>query len=247
MNTVCYTQKQLIGLLDLTRLNLDDTEAQIVSLCEAATTPHGNVAAVCMYPRWLPTANACLKNTNVALATVSNFPSGMLEETVYSDEIMRALADGAHEIDWVLPYPKLLADDLGACEKALKRVRTLCPSTVKIKVILETGELETDERIALASQMAIDQGVDFLKTSTGKTKVGATLAAAEVMLNIIAKNSTKSPHVGFKAAGGVRTVKDALGYIELAARILGEDFINAKTFRLGASQLLTEIQAHFGN
>lgn len=227
----------LLSLLDLTSLNADEDPQKITAFCARARQPQGAVAAVCLYPQWVRLARECL-GPEFRIATVSNFPSGMENSATYFSEIESAITDGANEIDWVLPYPRLLEGDFRAVEKAVKNLRSFCPAETTLKIILETGALETAERITIASQIAIEQGADFIKTSTGKVAVGATPEAAEVMLKMIEKYRTSKRVVGFKAAGGVRTLEQALGYIHQASVILGEGFITANTFRLGASQLL---------
>jgi deoxyribose-phosphate aldolase len=149
---------------------------------------------------------------------------------------------GAQEVDVVLPYRALIAGDEAAVSKLLQAVRLACPGLV-LKVILETGELKTHELITRASQLALVAGADFLKTSTGKTPVNATVDAARSMLNAIAASSAARDHVGFKASGGIRTVQEAMVYEALTQELLGLDAITSKRFRIGASSLLNDIEA----
>lgn len=227
----------LISCLDLTSLNDTDTEERINILCDKAVTPFGNVAAVCIYPQFVPFAVKKLKNTGVKVATVVNFPEGNRPIEVVISEIKEALTAGADEIDAVIPYVNLImhgakktvADFVVACHKA--------SGTAALKIILETGALSSS-LITDATRIAIDNGADFVKTSTGKIKVGATPEAARLILKAI-KNSNKK--VGFKVSGGVRTVEDAMVYAELAMAILQKETLTPDIFRIGASQLLDAI------
>ncbi|MFT3741686.1 MAG: deoxyribose-phosphate aldolase [Gammaproteobacteria bacterium] len=227
----------LIGLLDLTSLNPTDDNIKIQQLCQQAITPLGKVAAVCIYPQFVSEAQAILQGTDVKIATVSNFPEGNqpLAETLI--EIEQALKAGADEIDLVMPYQAFLQGEYEAVQNFLATCKSACEQHT-LKVILETGALQSPEHIATASQIAIEAGADFLKTSTGKLHEGATLKAAEEMLRVI---RTSDSEVGFKAAGGIRTIEQAQAYITLAQDLLGEDWVEPYHFRLGTSQLLNEI------
>lgn len=230
--------QQVISLIDLTSLNLDDTDVKIITLCEQAQTPMGNVAAVCVYPKFVKLAKQQLINSDILVATVVNFPYGedLIDQVV--NDISAALADGADEIDVVIPYHEVKNDNAEKIQDFIAQCKQAC-GTVTLKVILETGELTADE-IAQASRYAIAGGADMLKTSTGKVAVHATLEAAEIMLTEI-KNSGKN--IGLKISGGVRTVAQAEPYITLATKFMGEPFIDPKTFRFGASNLLNDVLA----
>ena len=189
--------------------------------------------AVCIYPQFIPLAREFLMNTNIAVATVVNFPKGQDSLTDVLADLYLAQRAGANEIDVVLNYQASSHDIqifLAAC-------RSASPKPIKLKVILETGALTT-KQIAEFSQFAIDADVDFLKTSTGKIPIGATLEAAEIMLKAIRDSGKK---VGFKASGGIRQVDQAMAYAKLAEDIMGKGWVSPKTFRLGASGLLDEI------
>jgi deoxyribose-phosphate aldolase len=149
---------------------------------------------------------------------------------------------GAQEVDVVLPYRQLMAGDEAAVSKLLQAVRLACPGLV-LKVILETGELKSPELMTRASQLALEAGADFLKTSTGKTPVNATVDAARSMLSAIAANPVAKSRVGFKASGGIKTVHDAMIYEALTEQILGAEALTPKRFRIGASSLLNDIEA----
>lgn len=238
------TAKRALSLLDLTDLTDDCDAAAIEKLCAQAQTPFGTTAAICIWPRFVAQARGILGLGHaVKIATVVNFPSGDLAVGTVIAETKQAIADGADEIDLVIPYRDFIAGDEGAVTDMVSAVKAVCPSPVILKTILETGELKDPALIREASDLAIAAGADFIKTSTGKVSVNATLQAAEIMLNAI-KASGKP--VGFKPAGGVRTVTDAGEYLALAASILGEGWATPKTFRFGASGLLGDILSVLG-
>jgi deoxyribose-phosphate aldolase len=227
--------RQALASLDLTSLNDGDTPADIDALCQRAQTPHGPVAAVCVWPRFVAQARAALP-ANIAVAAVSNFPDG-------SADVARAVADtqaivhaGGNEVDVVICYRAL---DLAPA--LLKSVRAACAG-LRLKVILETGELDPAS-IDRACRIALDAGADFLKTSTGKVKINATLASGEQLLKAIAQDAEARGHVGFKPAGGIKTVADAAGYIELVEKHLGAAAVSPRRFRIGASGVLQDILA----
>ncbi|WP_457596166.1 deoxyribose-phosphate aldolase [Hydrogenimonas sp.] len=238
--------KRAIGLMDLTSLNDDDTREKIAALCEAAHTPVGDTAAVCIYPRFVPWAKKLLREAGhgkIRVATVTNFPYGDADIEIARAETAAAVAYGADEVDLVFPYRALMAGDERTGFDMVKACRAVCGDKVKLKVILETGEFRTPELIEKASTLAIDAGAHFIKTSTGKVAVNATPEAAEVMLETIRK---VNPIVGFKAAGGVRTAKEAAIYLDLAERIMGPGWVGPARFRFGASSLLGNLLATLG-
>ncbi|MFO1433291.1 MAG: deoxyribose-phosphate aldolase [Candidatus Competibacteraceae bacterium] len=226
---------RLLPLLDLTSLNDNDDQAAIERLCGRAVTPFGRVAAVCTWPRFVGLCKNRLEGSGVRIATVANFPHGKDDPESVLAEIGQAIAAGADEVDLVLPYQRWLAGERDLACTLVSAGKQVCGPKVLLKVILETGELATPRHTAEASRDAIAAGADFLKTSTGKTAVGATLAAATVMLAAI-KESGKT--VGFKAAGGIRTPAEALSYRQLAEGIMGRGWAVPATFRIGASALL---------
>ncbi len=235
--------KRAIGLLDLT--NLDDRcdESAVAQLCRRAQTPFGPVAAVCLWSRFLGQAADALKGTPIKLCTVANFPGGQASIDHLRAEIDAALADGADEVDVVMPYGALLAGDRVTPARLIGAARAAVPTNRVLKVIIESGALRTDALIGEASRMAIQGGADFIKTSTGKIDVSATLAAAEVMMTEI--NRADRP-VGFKASGGLRSTDDVAAYLALADRIMGPDWADSQRFRLGASSLLDDLLANAG-
>ena len=232
------TARRAIGLLDLTNLNDDCTLGDIDALCERAITPHGAVAAICIWPRFVSHARARL-NADIAVATVVNFPHGGTDTEITRVETVQAVRDGADEIDLVLPYEAYLEGDREAAERMVRMIREVVPR--RLKVILETGELKEERSIREASRLAIAAGADFIKTSTGKVAANATPQAARVMLEEIAASGRRD--VGLKPAGGIRTTADAAQYLALADRIMGPDWVSARTFRFGASGVLADLLA----
>lgn len=228
-----------LACLDLTSLNDDDDGRVIDALCTKAVSRFGHVAAVCVWPRFVAQARAALPR-EIAVAAVANFPLGALDEA-------RALADtqaivdaGGDEVDLVLPW-RAMQDGLGdAAAQLVARVRAACVGA-RLKLIIESGELASQDAVAQASRIGLDAGVDFLKTSTGKAAHGASLDAARTMMAAIAAHR-RGAAVGFKAAGGIRTVADAAGYIMLTRQLLGPGAAKPTRLRFGASGLLGDIE-----
>ncbi|HWL43764.1 MAG TPA: deoxyribose-phosphate aldolase [Ilumatobacter sp.] len=221
-----------ISLVDLT--NLDDrcTADAVAALCTRAAE-HG-VAAVCVWPDFVPQAAAVLAGTGVGVATVVNFPTGDERPYAVSAVAGCAVDDGATEVDVVLPYRALLAGDTAWVLDVLRTARVASVGT-HLKVILETGELPDQDTVAAAARLAIEAGADFVKTSTGKSPVSATPEAVATMLDVIAGTDHT---VGLKPSGGIRTAADAEVYLALAAERMGTDYLAPATFRFGASSLL---------
>ncbi|EKE72408.1 deoxyribose-phosphate aldolase [Gallaecimonas xiamenensis] len=230
--------QQALGLMDLTTLNDNDTDAKVIALCQDAVTPVGNTAAICIYPRFIPAARKALKELGVEgkvkIATVTNFPHGGGDIDIAVSETRAAVAYGADEVDVVFPYRALMAGDESLGFELVKACKAAC-GAVTLKVIIESGELKDPALIRKASDLSIAAGADFIKTSTGKVAVNATLEAAEIMLNAI-KDSGKD--IGFKPAGGVRTAAEAAQYLALAEQIMGPGWLSPAHFRFGASSLL---------
>ena len=228
-----------LACLDLTSLNDGDDAATIDALCARAVTHWGTVAAVCVWPRFVAQARAALPRA-VAVAAVANFPDGALD-------LERALADtraiveaGGDEVDLVLPWRAMLAGRSAEATQLVTQVRTACAGR-RLKLIIESGELPTPASIRAACAIGLDAGVDYLKTSSGKTAHSATLDAAREMLQAIATHA-RGAAVGFKASGGIRTVTDAAGYIALVREILGPAALSAARLRFGASALIGDIE-----
>jgi deoxyribose-phosphate aldolase len=232
------TAARTLSLLDLTDLNADCSENDIDDLCRRAVSPAGNVAAVCVWPRFVAQCSDRLANTGINIAAVANFPEGALDTGKAVSETETIVADGGNEVDVVLPYAAWLAGEQKAAQDLISACKAACGSVAHLKVILETGKLIDPGHIADASRDAILAGADFIKTSTGKVEISATPEAAETMLGVIHRMGKP---VGFKAAGGIRTTEDAALYLALADRIMGPDWASAKTFRFGASGLLDDL------
>lgn len=228
-----------LSVLDLTNLKDDCDSGQIVSLVARAKTAHGPVAAICIWPRFVAEARALLgPERTIKLATVVNFPGGNqpVDETVA--ETRKALADGADEIDLVIPWQGLLKGDEQAVTTVVAAVRSAIPAPARLKVILETGEIKDVALIRKASDLAIAAGADFIKTSTGKTANSASQEAAAIMLDAILASGKP---VGLKPSGGIGTVVAAAAYLSLADEKMGEGWAVPHNFRFGASGILDDI------
>ncbi|MET0528950.1 MAG: deoxyribose-phosphate aldolase [Microvirga sp.] len=247
MSDALIAQRALRSL-DLTDLTDTCTDQAIDALCKKALDQRGPVAAVCVWPQFVKRAQENLKGSPVRIATVVNFPAGGEDVGRVTDDTQEALSDGANEIDLVLPYNALRRGDLSTARDMVEAVRDLVDGGRLLKVILETGELKDAAFIDAASRLSIEAGADFIKTSTGKTPISATLEAAETMLNAIKASGRK---VGLKPSGGIRNVADAKAYLDLADRIMGQGWATPKTFRIGASSvydtLIAAIEGRAGN
>ncbi|MGM3175359.1 deoxyribose-phosphate aldolase [Dickeya lacustris] len=250
MSELTTMAQRALGLMDLTTLNDDDTEEKVIALCRQANSPAGKTAAICIYPRFIPLARKVLREQgtpDVRIATVTNFPHGRDDIAIALAETNAAIAYGADEVDVVFPYRALMAGNRQVGFDLVKTCKTACDQAgVLLKVIIETGELQTDALIREASEIAIDAGADFIKTSTGKVAVNATLHSAEVMLTVLREKGV-GEHVGFKPAGGVRSAQDAADYLQLADSIMGEGWADARHFRFGASGLLGSLLTTLGH
>lgn len=241
MDDVVRRARQIVALLDLTSLSGAEAPDEIDGLCARAAGPCGTVAALCVFAPHVPRVRAGLAGlglSGVGVATVVNFPAGNLDQGASVEEIRAALALGATEIDLVFPYRAFLNGSVAAVGAYLDACRRACH--VPLKVILETGVLADGDAIRDASRLALDHGADFLKTSTGKASVHVTPEAARIMLGVIVE---RGGGAGFKASGGLRTMAEALVYLELAEEIMGPAWIGPRTFRFGASSLLDEVLA----
>jgi deoxyribose-phosphate aldolase len=229
-----------LACLDLTSLNDADDDAAIDALCAQAVAGPALPAAVCVWPRFVARARAALPAA-VQVAAVANFPHGALDTAAALADTRAIVAAGAQEVDLVLPWRALLAGHPADCLALVQAVRAACRGQ-RLKLILESGELGSDDAVRQAALLGLDAGADFLKTSTGKTATGATPAAARVMLQAIAGHP-RGAQVGFKASGGIRRVADAQAYIALVHEILGPDAAQPARLRFGASGLLADIRA----
>lgn len=231
---------RIVGLLDLTDLSTTASAASIERLCERAVGPHGNVAAVCVWPAFVAQCARDLAGTGVSVATVVNFPHGDTDVLALRREVHAALEFGADELDVVLPYRAFVAGDLPAAAAVLDALRGIVDHRRPVKVILETGELPDQATVAAATRFAIDHGADFVKTSTGKTPVSATPEAVATMLAVI---HDADRLVGIKPSGGIATLAAAAGYLAQADDVMGPGWARPSTFRFGASGLLDRLVA----
>jgi deoxyribose-phosphate aldolase len=243
MTSESHLARRLLGLMDLTSLNPTDDAASVSQLAALASTAAGRVAALCIWPQFIPIARSCLRGTGVAIAVVANFPAGAGEAGAAAAETAAAVANGADEVDVVFPYRALLAGDDAAGLELVRACRAACGPRALLKVILETGQLGSAERIRRAAELAIDGGAHFLKTSTGKTQPGATLEAAAVLQEAIAAAKARGIAVGLKLSGGVSSIAQAQAYLELYEKQFGAGSAVPATFRIGASSLISPVLA----
>jgi len=237
-----------IRCTDLTTLEGKDSEGRVRSLCAKALRPRPgwpnvpSVAAVCVYPNLVSVAKDALRGSSVAVASVATaFPSGLSNIEVKLADTAAAIASGADEIDMVIDRGAFLAGREQAVFDEIVQVKHLC-GNVHLKVILETGELGTYDNIRRASDLALEAGADFIKTSTGKVGTNATPPTALVMCEALRDFARRTgERRGLKVAGGVRTTKDALAYLVIVKETLGDGWLDPKYFRIGASSLLDDL------
>lgn len=245
-------KKQILNCIDLTTLKCTDTEESVLKFTERVNDLTDSypdiptIAAVCVYPNMAEIVSDTLEADGVNIACVSGgFPSSQTFMEVKVAETAMALHCGADEIDIVMPVGKFLSGDYeGVCDE-ISELKDICGDK-KLKVILETGVLMTAENIKKAALICMYSGADFIKTSTGKEAISATPDAALVMCEAIREYYKETGRkVGFKAAGGINTVKKALAYYTIVKEVLGNEWLNNEWFRIGASSLanplLTEI------
>jgi len=238
----------IISCIDLTTLEGTDNEARISELCfkarETKNRLYGSpyVAAVCVYPVFVKLARELLKDTGIKVASVAGgFPSGQIPLEIKLAELKYALDQGADEIDMVLSRGKFLEGDYASVEKEIISFKEVCGQK-HLKVIIETGELGSNENVLKASELAIRAGADFLKTSTGKVKPAADPESFKVMINTIRSHYiTTGKKIGIKAAGGISSYENAFMYYTMASSILGPEYLSKSLFRIGASSLLDNL------
>ncbi|MGI5309478.1 deoxyribose-phosphate aldolase [Rheinheimera sp. WS51] len=227
--------QQLVKLIDITRLDDNDTPTAFNDWVTAL--PKLTYAAYCVYPDFI---SALLqhegRSEQAQIATVVNFPSGDIATDIVCEQIQQAIDLGATEIDCVLPYKTLMRGEHGAVTSFLYDVRQAATSCC-LKIIIESGELITAQQVAKATELAIECGADFIKTSTGKVPFGVSEEAARIILTVIAAADRE---VGFKASGGVRSVEQAFQLIQLYEEITGK-IATKETMRIGASSLAEEL------
>lgn len=243
-NDTLDVKKFLFGSIELTTLSTTDTEEKVLRMVEKVNRfdreypdiPH--VAAVCVYPVFTELVSKSLEVDGVEITNVcGNFPSSQARMEVKVAETQLAVADGATEIDIVLPVGKFLSGDYeGVCDD-ISEMKQAC-GAAPMKVILETGDLETASNIKKAALLSMYAGADYIKTSTGKEKVSATPEAAYVMCQAIKAYHEKTGiQIGFKPAGGINTVMDAVIYYTIVQQVLGKQWLTNKWFRMGTSRL----------
>src|SRR5580704_2874741 len=204
--------RRLMSLTDLTSLNDSDDATSVRALSALARAAPVKPAALCIWARWIPVALEALQGAGTPVCAVANFPSGTAAPDVAAAETAAAVAAGAAEVDVVFPYRAMLAGDSRVGLTLVRGCREACAEHALLKVILETGQLESAENIRQAAEIAIEGGAHFLKTSTGKTQPASTLEAAAVLFDVIAAAGHHGRSIGFKASGGIRTIEDATMY-----------------------------------
>jgi deoxyribose-phosphate aldolase len=240
--------KLILSMLDLTTLEGQDTPGKVRQLCQKAMHLHDafqglpHVAAVCVYPNMVGVAKAALAGHDIRVASVATaFPSGMTSREVKLEDTRLAVAAGADEIDMVISRGAFLAGDYRAVFDEIVAVREAC-GEAHLKVILETGELGTLDRVRRASVLAMHAGADFIKTSTGKIQPAATLPVSLVMLQAIRDYYRDTGRqVGMKPAGGIATSKLAIQYLVMLRETLGNAWLTPAWFRFGASSLANDV------
>ena len=244
-NDTIDVKKFLFGSIELTTLKTTDSDTSVLAFTERLNDfdnqypdmPH--VATVCVYPCFANTVAESLEVDGVEIACVSgSFPSSQARIEVKIAETSLAVADGATEIDIVMPVGKFLSGDYeGVCDD-IAELKAACGETVTMKVILETGALKTATNIKKAALLAMYAGADYIKTSTGKLQPAATPEAAYVMCQAIKEYYDETGiQIGFKPAGGINSVMDAMIYYTIVKEVLGEKWLTNKWFRLGTSRL----------
>ena len=236
--------KTIYSCLDLTSLKCTDNAESILTLTEEVNNFEEkypdlkNVAAICVYPNFANIVSQSLEAESVEVACVSGgFPSSQTFCEVKIAETALALQEGATEIDIVLSIGKLLSGDYESLCDEIQELKDLCGDRT-LKVILETGILRSAENIRKAAILTMYSGADFIKTSTGKEAVGATPEAAYIMCRTIKEYHAKTGRkIGFKAAGGISTIDDALLYYTIVEETLGKEWLDSKLFRIGTSRL----------
>jgi deoxyribose-phosphate aldolase len=237
-----------IRMIDLTTLEGADTPGKVRAMCAKARRPDPldpevpSVAAVCVYPDLVGLAREELAGSGVAVASVATaFPSGRASIEVKLADVRAAVSAGADEIDMVIDRGAWLSGHYGLVYDEICRVREAC-GPAHLKVILETGELVTYDNVSRASWLAMIAGADFIKTSTGKVQPASTLPVVVVMLAAVRDFfEATGRRVGVKAAGGIRTAKDAIKYLVVVKETAGEEWLRPELFRLGASSLLNDL------
>jgi deoxyribose-phosphate aldolase len=240
--------KLALNMIDLTTLEGKDTEGKVKQMCYKAMHMHDampgipTVAAVCVYPSMVGIAKAALKGSSVKVASVSTaFPAGQAPLQVKLDDTRFAVEAGADEIDMVISRGKFLAGEYNFVYDEIAAIKEAC-GNARLKVILETGEIGNFDQVRKASEIAVQAGADFIKTSTGKINPAANMPVTLVMLHCIKDHYDRTGiMIGMKPAGGISTAKQALHYLVMVKETLGEAWLSNEWFRFGASRLANDI------
>ncbi|MBK6951231.1 MAG: deoxyribose-phosphate aldolase [Crocinitomicaceae bacterium] len=240
---------QIFSSIDLTSLESTDHGSNIGLLLKKANTKieSRHVAAVCVYPNLGDFVKSNIE-TSIKTAVVGGyFPSGQTLTEAKVEELKLIEKTTVDEVDIVINRGALLAGDYDYVRNELRAMRQAVPSKI-LKIILETGELKSADQIRLASEIAIECGADFIKTSTGKSSIGATPEAAEIMCEVIKNHFAKTgKKIGFKPSGGIRTIEQAITYLEIVKRVNGANWIQPELFRIGASTLYDAVISELGH
>ncbi len=240
--------KLALSMIDLTTLEGQDTHGKVTQLCQKAIHVHDtlpglpHVAAVCVYPTMVAVARRALRGHDIKVASVATaFPSGMAPLGIKLEETRLAVQEGADEVDMVISRGAFLEGEYGRVFDEIVAIKEAC-GQAHLKVILETGELGTLDRVRRASTLAMHAGADFIKTSTGKIQPAATLPVTLVMLQAIRDYyHATGRRVGMKPAGGISKAKQAIQYLVMLRETLGEGWLTPEWFRFGASSLVNDI------
>jgi deoxyribose-phosphate aldolase len=240
--------KQILGFVDLTTLSGDDTNQRVLELCHTGMSFFDgekgipNVAAICVFPVFANVVHHALKGTDIKTACVAGaFPSGQSPLPLRIDEVKYAVDHGADEIDMVISRGRLIEGDEAFIDDEVRMIKAAC-GEAHLKVILETGELKSVDLIRKASELAINAGADFIKTSTGKVDPAATPEAFLIMLDTIKEYfEATGKMIGIKPAGGISEPDEAIYYFAMVKSVLGEAWLNATHFRIGASRLAGKV------
>lgn len=241
-------KKFLFHCIDLTTLNTTDSDESVMNFVKGVNRLDEeypdlkNVAAICVYPNFAEVVKDTLEVEDVKIACVaSGFPSAQTFTEIKVAEAAMALMDGAEEIDIVMNVGKFLSEDYENLCDEIQELKETCKEHT-LKVILETGALKTASNIKRAAILAMYAGADFIKTSTGKLQPGATLEAAYVMCQAIKEyHKLTGNKIGFKPAGGINSISDAINYYTIVKEVLGEEWLNNGLFRLGTSRLANQL------
>jgi deoxyribose-phosphate aldolase len=238
----------ILSMIDMTSLNTTDSKSQIIHLTGRVNSFSGrfsnipNVAAICVFPNFVPVVKEKLSAKNVKIAAAAGaFPSSQTFRSIKVTECKMSVESGADEIDIVIPVGSFLSNDFAAVADEIREIKSAIGDRT-LKVIVESGLLGGYEQIFKASMIAMDAGADFIKTSTGKTSVSATPEAAYVMCKAILNfYSETGIRVGFKPAGGIISAGEAIKYYQIVQHTLGEEWLDSSLFRIGSSRLANNI------